>query len=139
MKHAPSLFFLLCLSMLLYVSMIWKPLEIEAVVNSAKLEHYERSYQIDLSRGNWTIGDLDLYFPSNRFQILDISDGTYQYRVLDRSTLKQQIIRIYQENGLEKEAWYGNLHDIKIKYITVVTEEENIKKLMKQYAWIEYI
>ena len=40
MKHAPSLFFLLCLSMLLYVSMIWKPLEIEAVVNSAKLEHY---------------------------------------------------------------------------------------------------
>ena len=39
---------------------------------------------------------------------------------------------------METEAWNKELHDIKLNYVIVVTEEENIKKLMKQYAWIEY-
>ena len=74
----------------------------------------------------------------NRFQVLEISDGVFRYSVFDRNYLKQQIIDIYRNNGMETEAWNKELHDIKLNYVIVVTEEENIKKLMKQYAWIEY-
>lgn len=75
----------------------------------------------------------------NRFQILEVSDGMFWYSVLDRDSLKQQVIDTYRINGMEKEAWYKELHDIQLKYVTVVTEEENIKKLMRKYAWIEYL
>lgn len=137
MKHAPSLFFLLCLCMLFYVSIKESSLT-EVAVKTTQLEHSERSYKIDLTRGNWTLKDLDLYFPVNRFQVLEISDGVFRYSVFDRNYLKQQIIDIYRNNGMETEAWNKELHDIKLNYVIVVTEEENIKKLMKQYAWIEY-
>lgn len=137
MKHAPSLFFLLCLCMLFYVSIKESSLT-EVAVKTTQLEHSERSYKIDLTRGNWTLKDLDLYFPVNRFQVLEISDGVFRYSVFDRNYLKQQIINIYRNNGMEAESWNKELHDIKLNYVIVVTEEENIKKLMKQYAWIEY-
>ena len=72
MKHAPSLFFLLCLCMLFYVS-IKETNATETVVKTLSNDHSERSYQIDLTRGNWTLKDLDIYFPVNRFQVLKIS------------------------------------------------------------------
>ena len=43
MKHAPSLFFLLCLCMLFYVSIKESSL-IEVAVKTTQLEHSERSY-----------------------------------------------------------------------------------------------
>lgn len=138
MKHAPSLFFLLCLCMLFYVS-VRKSSATEPVVETTPLTHSEQSYQIDLTRGNWTLNDLDMFFPVKRFQILEVSDGMFWYSVLDRDSLKQQVIDTYRINGMEKEAWYKELHDIQLKYVTVVTEEENIKKLMRKYAWIEYL
>ena len=137
MKHAPSLFFLLCLCMLFYVS-IKETNATETVVKTLSNDHSERSYQIDLTRGNWTLKDLDIYFPVNRFQVLKISDGLFWYPVFDRTSLRQQVIDIYRKKGMETEAWNKELHSIKLNYVIVVTEEENIKRLMKQYAWIEY-
>lgn len=137
MKHAPSLFFLLCLCMLFYVS-IKETNATETVVKTLLNDHSERSYQIDLTRGNWTLKDLDIYFPVNRFQVLEISDGLFWCPVFDRTSLRQQVIDIYRKKGMETEAWNKELHSIKLNYVIVVTEEENIKRLMKQYAWIEY-
>ncbi len=138
MRHAPSLFFLLCLLMLCYVSLKDFNAD-ETVVNILKKQPYERSYEIDLTRGNWTLQDIDVYLPKDCFQILKISDGLYWYSVLERETLKDQMIATYHINNMRKEAWYRELHDIKINYVIVVTEEENIKKLMRKYEWIEYI
>ena len=64
MRHAPSLFFLLCLLMLCYVSLKDFNAD-ETVVNILKKQPYERSYEIDLTRGNWTLQDIDVYLPKD--------------------------------------------------------------------------
>lgn len=136
MKQIPSLFFLFCICILSFLT--WNQEQAESVFQDTSTIPYERTYQVDLSRGNWKLEQLDTYFPEIYFQVLEVTVEDVAFTVKDRSSLKQDVIDYFSDQQEMKTALNLRLHHVPLEKVTVVTDEKNIERLARQYSWIEY-
>ncbi|MBS7020449.1 MAG: hypothetical protein KH135_01060 [Firmicutes bacterium] len=140
MKKITSLFFLFLVVGMFFVINTKKETNVNSVVNYVSEKNHILSYQIDTSRIRLTTRTISKWIDESKFQILKIFDGEHDFRV-NGDTMKRlenRMILFYEENGLDDKKLNAMLHGIPIISLEISADEQNIKKLMKQYPILEF-